>query len=49
MLTLYHRAGKKEREIEDAKFEKGTAELMAYRAQMAAGQYARQGPQPQRF
>lgn len=38
------RAGRREREIEDAKFEKGTAELMAYRAQMSQGYYSR-GPQ----
>jgi len=32
------RLGRKEKEIEDAKFEKSTAELMAYRAEAAARQ-----------
>ena len=29
------RAGRREKEIEDAKYEKGTAELLAFRSEMA--------------
>ena len=39
------RAGKKERLMEDAKFEKSTAELLAYRAQMARDRQAGIGGQ----
>ena len=48
------RAGRREREISDAAFEKGRAELLAYRAEMAIGGrgYAKAdsyGPSNRRF
>ena len=37
------RAGRRERAVEDANWDKGAAELVEYRKQMAAGRFAQSG------